>query len=148
MKTMIQKILMGAAVLVMLTASQCDSDADTASRNISKAADMFEVQRRVVFLNGITDSTILVIEGRCSLGNYDTSGRMSVTCKIGPDAFKKHYLGLSDNVTFFAEQLEDIEVSVYHNRIIWKPQAIIPDIDFRGDMDELIEAVTPDNDDG
>jgi hypothetical protein len=148
MKNILKKALAGAAILVMLTAAQCQTDADTASRNISKAADMFEVQRRVVFLNGITDSVILVVEGRCSLGNYDTSGRMSVTCKTAPDAFKKHYLGLSDNVTFFAEQLEDIDVSIYHNRIIWKPQAVIPDIDFRGDMDELIEAVTPDSDDG
>ena len=148
MKTMVQKILMGVAALVMLTASQCASDADTASRNISTAADAFEVQRRVVFLNGITDSIILVVEGRCSLGNYDSAGRMSVTCKTGPDAFKKHFLGLSDNVTFFAEQLEDIDVSVYHNRIVWKPQSLIPDIDFLGDVDELLDALTPDNNDG
>ncbi|MEE8372798.1 MAG: hypothetical protein V3R87_03570 [Dehalococcoidia bacterium] len=132
----------------MLTAGKCASDADVASKNISTAADAFEVQRRVVFLNGITDSIILVVEGRCSLGNYDTSGRMSVTCKTAPDAFKKHYLGLSDNVTFFAEQLENIDVSVYHNRVVWKPQSLIPDIDFRGDVDELIDAVTPDNNDG
>lgn len=148
MRTMIQRILMGAAVLVLLTAGQCNSDANTVSKNISTAADMFEVQRRVVFLNGITDSVILLVEGRCSLGNYDSAGRMSVTCKDGPDSYKKHYLGLSDNVTFFAEQLEDIDVSAYHNRIIWKPQSVIPDIDFRGDVDELIDAVTPDNDDG
>ncbi len=141
---MLKKIMLGVALLVMLTASQCESDANTASRNISTAADAFEVQRRVVFLNGITDTVILLVEGRCSLGNYDSAGRMSVTCKDGPDSFKKHYLGLSDNVTFFAEQLENIDVSVYHNRIIWKPQAIIPDIDIRGDAGELLDAVTPD----
>ena len=148
MKNVMKKVLAGAAILVLLTASQCDSDANVASRNISTAADAFEVQRRVVFLNGITDSVILLVEGRCSLGNYDSNGRMSVTCKDGPDSFKKHYLGLSDNVTFFAEQLENIDVSVYHNRIIWKPQSLVPDIDFRGDVDELIDAVTPDYDDG
>ena len=141
---MLKKIMLGVALLVMLTASQCESDANTASRNISTAADAFEVQRRVVFLNGITDTVILLVEGRCSLGNYDSAGRMSVTCKDGPDSFKKHYLGLSDNVTFFAEQLENIDVSVYHNRIIWKPQSIIPDIDIRGDAGELLDAVTPD----
>ena len=64
---------------------------------------------------------------------------MSVTCKTGPTAFKKHFLGLSDNVTFFAEQLESKDVSVYHYRVIFKPQTIIPDIDFRGDIDELVE---------
>ena len=140
----LKTLLFAVMAVTLLTASECSTDADTASRNISKAADMFEVQRRVVFLNGITDSILLVVEGRCSLGNYDSAGRMSVTCKDAPGSFKKHYLGLSDNVTFFAEQLEDIDVSVYHNRIVWKPQSLIPDIDFRGDAGELGEALTPD----
>lgn len=98
------------------------TDADVASRNLSKAADMFEVDRRVVFYNGITGDYILSVEGRCSLGNEDKTGRLSVTCKTGPDAFKKHFLGLSDNVTFFAEQLEPKDVSTYHYRVVFKPQ--------------------------
>ncbi len=115
----------------------CDSDADVASRNLSKAADQFEVDRRVVFYNGMTGEYILSIEGRCSLGNSDTSKRMSVTCKTGSDAYKKHYLGLSDNVTFFAEQLEQKSVSAYHYKVIFKPQTILPDIDFKGSVTEL-----------
>jgi len=116
----------------------CAPDADVASHNLSKAADMFEIDRRVVFYNGITGEYILTIEGRCSLGNFDSAGELSVTCKTGPDAYKKHFLGLSDNVTFFAEQLESKDVSVYHYRVIFKPQTIIPDIDFRGDADALL----------
>lgn len=123
------------AAVAGLTAA-CSSDADVASENLSKAADNFEVQRRVVFYNGITDKYILEIEGRCSLGNYDTESRLSVTCKVadgnGPDAYKKHFLGLSDNVTFFVEQLEAVNVSAYHYRVTFKPQTILPDVDFRG----------------
>ncbi len=141
---MLKKIFAAAAMLVMLTAASCEKDADTASRNLSTAADMFEVQRRIVFVNGITDTYLLVIEGRCSLGNQDSRGKLSVTCKVGDGEYEKHYLGLSDNVTFFAEQLETLDVSVYHNRVILKPQSIIPDLDFRGDGDALIDAVTPD----
>ena len=113
------------------------TDADIASSNLSKAADMFEINRRVVFYNGITGEYILSVEGRCSLGNNDTTRRMSVTCKTGPEAYKKHYLGLSDNVTFFAEQLVTADVSAYHYRVIFKPQTIVPDVDFRGDVREL-----------
>lgn len=123
------------AGLVALTA--CEKDADVASRNLSVAADMFEIDRRVVFYNGITGAYILTIEGRCSLGNHDRAGQLSVTCKVGPDAHKKHFLGLSDNVTFFAEQLESKGVSAYHYRVVFKPQTIIPDVDFRADVDEL-----------
>lgn len=116
--------------------SSCN-DADIASRNLSKAADNFEVNRRVVFINGITNEYIMTIEGLCSLGNEDKTSRLSVTCKTGPNDFKKHFLGLSDNVTFFAEQLESKNVSTYHYRVVFKPQSIIPDIDFRGDVNEL-----------
>lgn len=115
----------------------CSRDADVASRNLSRAADMFEIQRRVVFYNGITGEYILSVEGLCSIGNEDTSRRMSVTCKTGPDSFKKHFLGLSDNVTFFTEQIESSKQSVYHYRVVFKPQVIVPDVDFRGDAKEL-----------
>jgi hypothetical protein len=127
--------------LVCLTAVAllvgCQSDADVASRNLSKAADMFEVPRRVVFYNGITGNYILSIEGLCSLGNQDNNLRMSVTCKTGDREYKKHFLGLSDNVTFFAEQITPIKASPYHYRVVFKPQTIIPDIDARGDASEL-----------
>ena len=133
------------ALPLFLTA--CEDDATVASRNLSKAADMFEIERRVIFYNGITSEYILTIEGRCSI----SGGRglqLAVTCKTGPAAYKKHFLGLSDNVTFFAEQMEAKDVSVYHYRVIFKPQTIVPDIDFRGDAGALGDAVVPDNDDG
>lgn len=127
-------VCLGAMALLL---AGCERDADIASRNLSKAADMFEIRRRIVFYNGITGGYILSMEGLCSLGNYDSAKRMSVTCKTGPNSYKKHYLGLSDNVTFFAEQLEAASVSPYHYRVIFKPQSIIPDVDVRVDGGEL-----------
>lgn len=113
-------------LLILLTGC---SDADVASENLSRAADQFEVTRRVVFYNGINGEYILTIEGLCSLGNYDVDGEISVTCKTGPGQYKKHYLGLSDNVTYFAEQIEANQADTYHYRVIFKPSVIIPDIE-------------------
>lgn len=107
------------------------SDADIASENLSRAADQFEIQRRVVFYNGITGEYMLTVEGLCSLGNYDANRQLSITCKTGPSTFKKHFLGLSDNVTYFVEQLEGANVSEYHYRVVFKPLAIIPDIEIK-----------------
>lgn len=132
------KIIIAAiASISILTLTGCEDDASIASYNISKAADNFEIDRRIVFYNGITDTYMLTIEGRCSIEDQTT--QLEVTCKIGPNAFKKHFLGLSDNVTYFAEQLETADVSVYHHRVTFKPQSILPDVDFRGDAGELIE---------
>lgn len=109
----------------------CSSDADVASHNLSQAADNFEVQRRIVFYNGITGDYLLELQGLCSLGNYDDVGQLSVTCKTSPTEYKKHFLGLSDNVTYFAEQLDAAKVSPFHYRVVFKPEEIIPDIDLR-----------------
>jgi hypothetical protein len=107
------------------------NEADVASQNLSKAADMFEITRRIVFYNGITGDYILTVEGLCSLGNNDKPKELSVTCKTGATEYKKHFLGLSDNVTYFAEQMENVPVSVYHYRVVFKPSVIIPDIELK-----------------
>lgn len=138
MKKIFAAIVFALLMGVVIGLAGCQSDANVASQNLSKAADMFEINRRVVFYNGITGEYILSVEGLCSLGNSDTAQRMSVTCKTGPDTYKKHFLGLSDNVTFFAEQLEPSKQSVYHYRVVFKPQTIIPDIDARGSASDLI----------
>jgi hypothetical protein len=120
-----------AMTIGTLAVSGCSSDADVASHNLSKAADQFEVARRVVFYNGITGDYILTVEGLCSLGNYDKHGELSVTCKTGPSSYKKHFLGLSDNVTYFAEQLEPNNASVYRYRVVFKPKSIVPDVEVK-----------------
>ena len=116
-----------AALIAAPALSGCATDAQRASQNLSKAADQFEVERRVVFFNGITDTYLLSIEGRCSI--QETGNQLEVTCRLGPDEYKKHYLGLSDNVSYFVEQQDPIDVSVYHYRVIFKPETIIPNID-------------------
>lgn len=133
------KLKITALSLLALAGVAACSDADVASMNLSKAADQFEIDRRVVFYNGITDTYMLTIEGRCSLGNNDKQGQLTVTCKVGDNSYKKHFLGLSDNVTYFVEQLESADVSVYRYRVLFKPQVILPDVDFLGSAQELIE---------
>ena len=125
------------ALAGLATLAACDDDASVASKNLSKAADMFEIDRRVIFYNGITGDYMLSLEGRCSI--VDQGNQLEVTCKTGTGAFKKHFLGLSDNVTYFAEQLTPKDVSTYHYRVVFKPQTIIPDVDFRGSASELAE---------
>lgn len=130
-----------ALIPVAALLAGCDTDANVASRNLSKAADMFEINRRIVFYNGITDQYILTIEGRCSIDTNSSNTSFHVTCKTGAGEYKKHFLGLSDNVTYFAEQLQPADVSTYHYRVIFKPQSILPDVDFSGSAEALKQLV-------
>ena len=125
-----KKIFTILSILVFAVLLGGCTDAEIASQNLSKDADQFKVNRRIVFYNGINGEYILQVEGFCSLGN-DVSGELTVTCKTGENSYKKHFLGLSDNVTYFAEQIESKDVSVNNYKVIFKPSAIIPDIEIK-----------------
>jgi len=126
-------LVIGTTIAALVAIAGCSSDADVASRNLSKAADMFEIERRVVFYNGITNEYMLTIQGRCSIA--DQGNQLEVTCKTGPEQYKKHFLGLSDNVTYFAEQLRQADVSTYRYRVIFKPESLVPNVDLETSAD-------------
>ena len=106
--------------------SGCQREADTVSYNLSKDADEFRVTRRVVFYNSITDTYILEMIGNISI-KIDTAERqLEVTAKIGPDKYQKHFLGLSDNVTYTVEQIGTSDVNPYRYQMIFKPESILP----------------------
>lgn len=142
-----EKIMKYLALVFTLLLVGCQDAATIVNENLTKAADNFEVNRRIVFYNGITNDYMLTIEGRCSIDTSTSGNVLHVVCKTGDNTYKKHFLGLSDNVTFFAEQLRDANVNAYHYRVTFKPQTIIPDIDFRGSVVDLKSAVTPDRKD-
>lgn len=116
--------------VVVLSVVGCTRDAQVASKNLSYAADNFQLERRIVFYNSITDTYLLTIEGKCAFEPIGET-KVDVTCKVGDQEFKKHSLGLSDNVTYFSEQINSKGVSVYHYKVAFKPELIIPDIDLK-----------------
>lgn len=121
-------VLIAGAVLLL---AGCSKDADIASQNLSTAADQFQINRRIVFYNGVTGEYMLKIEGLCSKGNDDKPKELTIICKVGPTEYKKHFLGLSDNVTYFIEQIDPAPVNVYHYVVIFKPSSIVPDIQLK-----------------
>lgn len=128
-------LIIGSAILmtgifIMGFLDHKSRDSNVVSHNLSYAADKFQIDRRVIFYNGITGEYMLNIEGKCSISHG--GGQLEVTCKVGKDLYKKHFLGLSDNVTYFVEHLEPKGVSKYHYAVSFKPQSIFPDVDFQG----------------
>jgi hypothetical protein len=105
-------------------------DAVVARHNLEREEQNFRVYRRVVFYNGITGEYILTIEGYLAL-IVDTDGDLVVTVKLPGDKYMKHYLGLSDNVTYFSEALEPSVVSDDRYRVIFKPESILPTVEIR-----------------
>ena len=132
-----KKNILGLVLILMLLLG-CD-DSDVVNRNLNKDSKNFKVTRRIVLFNGVTDKYLFTVEGRCTVDGELWEGNvgkvLTVICKVadGNDdsAYKKHYLGLSDNVSFFVEQLDAKNVSKYHYKVTFKPSAILPDVEIR-----------------
>lgn len=121
-----KKLLM-TGLLAATTLMGCtQNDAAYASKNISTDADNFKVIRRIVFLNSITNDTILTLEGNCSITKDNEDNQLEAICKHGETDYKKHYLGLSDNTPYLVEQLDPIFADPYHFKIVFKPKSVLP----------------------
>jgi hypothetical protein len=135
MKTRTKLITGSIALAIAGTALVgCTTDADNASRNISTAAEQFEVNRRITVTTGFNNEVALQVEGRCSLESTDSflSGALEITCKIGPNEYVKHFVVKGDNDVVTAQQLDTIDVSVYHHRVLIKPENLLPEFDYEG----------------
>lgn len=133
----ISRLIGGIVAIVMLAVglSACTSAADTADENLTKAADNFEVPRRIVGINAITDTVLFSVEGYCS---YKTTGStIEALCAVdrtGRGAkVTRTTLGKADNVTFVVTQLAAVDVDFFRPRIIFRPETIVPDFDLSTD---------------
>jgi hypothetical protein len=123
----IRYIALGLALVIGLAACAGTSAADRANKNLSKAAENFEVQRRIVGINGITDNVLFTVEGFCSIEKFN--GQLDAICKVSKHSVERTSLGLSDNVTYLITQLAPEKVDFYRPRIIFRPKSFVPDVD-------------------
>lgn len=125
-RTATTTIALCSLALAGVLLSGCKKDADVVSHNLSEDADNFRIMRRITFYNSMQGSTPLLVEGLCALGNTDTQLRMSVTCKTGPAAYKKHMVGLAPTMFFIAEQIEAAPSNPYQYSVTFKPTVLVP----------------------
>lgn len=129
MKDVIKLGTIGAILLTSTAVlAACTSAADQANENLSKAAENFEVPRRIVGINGITDKVLFSVEGFCSVEN--DGRKLDVICKVDKaGTIERTTLGLSDNVTYVSTQLNGVKVDMFRPRIIFRPETIIPNFE-------------------
>lgn len=122
--------IVGTVAMIGLTG--CTTDADTASYNLSQEAEQFNIERRITVQTGFSNEVALQVEGRCSIESADSflEGALELTCKIGPNQYAKHFVVKGDNDVVTVQQLETTDVSVYHHKVLIKPENILPEFDY------------------
>jgi hypothetical protein len=125
----ITRALAGAVAAATLVLAGCTSAADTANENLTKAAENFEVPRRIVGVNGITDRVLFSVEGFCSYEVVDRKFEAICLVDRASGEVERITMGLSDNVTFVSTQTGGKEVGLFRPRVIFRPENIVPNFD-------------------
>lgn len=110
-------VLFVVLILLILCFTGCTAcmvqEADKVNHNMNVAADNFNCERRITVYNARTDKIILYVEGYISINNNSHS-ELVVTCKTGPNEYKKNYIYLNDYTLYVVEDITGIHADPYH----------------------------------
>ena len=104
----------------------CTQQSDIVSENISKQADNFNVIRQITVINCIKGDVLFQMTGKMSLYVDSSESQLEITVEDEKGAYKKHFIGLSDNVTYTVEDVTDNYVDNYHYTLNFNPNMWFP----------------------
>lgn len=112
-KKIVLFIVLVVLILCFTGCASCIQEADKVNHNMNIAADNFNCERRITVYNARTDKIILYVEGYMSISN-NTHSELVVTCKTGPNEYKKNYIYLNDYTLYVVEDITGIHADPYH----------------------------------
>lgn len=113
------------SVLGLGTLAGC-TQAERASYNLSKEADNFNDVRRLTVINCLQGDVLFQMEGRMSITADVDDNQLEVIVENSKDDYSKHYVGLSDNVTYVIEDVEGADVENTKYTLNFNPEMWIP----------------------
>ncbi len=113
------------AVLALLCTAGCNK-ADRVRKNLAQEADNFNCYRQITVIDCITGDTLFQMTGRCSIVADSADNQLEVIVEEEEGKYKKHIIGLSDNVTYVVEDLGVSDVSEYHYELNFNPKMWVP----------------------
>lgn len=121
-----KKLLLTSLVIVLLLTFTGCTEADRVSQNLSKEADSFNVVRQLTVINCIQGDVLFQMTGRMSITADTSDNQLEIIVEDENGNYQKHFVGLSDNVTYTVEQLTGVEVSKYKYTLNFNPKMWIP----------------------
>lgn len=118
-------MIMLAIVLMGVVLIGC-TQADRVSHNLSKEADSFNVVRQLTVINCIEGDVLFQMTGKMSIKADVADNQLEVIVENENGLYKKHFIGLSDNVTYVVEDLDITNVSKYKYTLNYNPKMWIP----------------------
>lgn len=122
-KNLVMVVLM--VVITLFTLTGCETEAQRVSYNLSQEADNFNVVRQLTVINCIQGDVLFQMTGRFSITADTADNQLEVVVEDG-GTYQKHFIGLSDNVTYVVEQKDYKDVSKYKYSLNYNPKMWIP----------------------
>ena len=125
-KTM-KKTMIILMTLIVLMFVGCETEAQRVSYNLSQEADNFNVVRQLTVINCIEGDVLFQMTGKMSINADMADKQLEIIVEDG-GTYVKHFVGLSDNVTYVVEDLNlgDNAVSKYKYTLNFNPNMWIP----------------------
>ncbi|MBQ8167173.1 MAG: hypothetical protein IJZ96_09080 [Lachnospiraceae bacterium] len=107
-----------------------ETQADRVNYNLTQEADNFNVVRRITVINCIEGDVLFQMEGRISITADVSDNQLEIIVENPDGTYVKHFVGLSDNVTYVIEDLNlgENEVNNYQYTLNFNPKMWIPEI--------------------
>ena len=121
-------ILIAVLVLLMGTLTGCfwEKQSDIVSQNLSLEADNFNVVRQLTVIDCITGDVLFQMTGKISITADVGDNQLEILVEDEDGNYQKHFIGLSDNVTYVVEQLRGKDVNQYKYTINFNPKMWLP----------------------
>lgn len=121
-----KKLIMAIVTIFTLFAFTGCRQSGKVSHNLSKEADNFNVVRELTVINAIQGDVLFQMTGKMSINADTTDGQLEVIVEDENGNYQKHFIGLSDNVTYVLEQKDFKNVENYKYTINYNPKMWIP----------------------
>ena len=121
-----KKALIAAILLTVLCLTGCETEAQRVSYNISQEADNFNTIRQITVINCIQGDVLFQMTVKMSITADTNDNQLEVIVEDDNGKYKKHFIGLSDNVTYVVEDITDGDVSKYHYTLNFNPKMWVP----------------------
>ena len=130
MKKRIACVIVMATLAVGMLAG-CETEASRVEYNLTQEADNFNIVRQLTVINCLQGDVLFQMTGKMSITADVEDNQLEIIVENDDGSYTKHFVGLSDNVTYTIEDLNlgknDVEKYKYtlnFNPNMWLPYEV------------------------
>jgi hypothetical protein len=118
-------------VMVICLFGGCEErESDMVSHNLSLGADNFNIVRQLTVINCIQGDVLFQMTGKMSITADTSDNQLEIIVEDENGSYQKHFIGLSDNVTYVVEDIRATNVDKYNYTLNYNPKMWLPiDVD-------------------